>query len=143
MKALATLARVHGQRLDEQGRMMRDLQALKGQIKSEIARLEEELRSEQDTARQSTIASFGFAAYAARNREQRERLKISLADVDGKIDVARDDLAAIFRELKTVENVQAGFERRRLEVVERAEQGTMDALALEMYRQRRMNGGLR
>lgn len=140
MKALSTLLRVHRQRLDEQGRVMRDLQALKSQIESEIARLEAELCAEQDVARQSTVASFAFAAYSARNREQRERLRISLADVDGKIDIARDGLAAIFREMKTVENVKSGLERRRAENLQRTEQGAMDALALRMFRQRQAKG---
>lgn len=141
MKALSTLLRVHRLRLDEQGRVMRDLQALKSQIEEEIARLEAELCAEQEVARQSTVASFAFAAYSARNREQRERLRASLADVDGKIDVARDGLAAIFREMKTVENVKAGLERRRAETLQRTEQGTMDALALGMFRQRQAKGG--
>jgi len=136
MKALATLLRVHRLRLDEQGRVMQDLQALKSQIEGEIVRLENELRAEQDTARQSTVASFAFAAYSARNREQRERLKASLADIEAKIEIARSELAAIFREVKTVENVQAGLERRRLEVVQRTEQADMDAVALGMFRQR-------
>lgn len=140
MKALATLLRVHRLRLDEQGRVMQDLQALKSQIESEIVRLENDLRAEQDTARQSTVASFAFAAYSARNREQRERLRASLADIDAKIEVARDALAAIFRELKTIENVQAGLERRRLAVVQRTEQAAMDAVALGMFRQRHAKG---
>ena len=54
--------------------------------------------------------------------------------------MARDELAAIFREVKSVENVKAGLERRQREVVQRAEQGTMDALALGMFRQRQTKG---
>jgi len=140
MKALSTLIRVHRQRLDEQGRVLRDLQALRAQIEGEIGRLTDELREEQESARDSNIASFGFAAYAARNREQRERLKGSLADLDGKIDAARDGLAAIFREVKTIENVQAGLDRRQAEKERRVEQNALDAIALGIHR-RHQEGG--
>ena len=94
MKALSTLLRVHRQRLDEQGRVMRDLQALKSQIESEIARLEAELCAEQDVARQSTVASFAFAAYSARNRSASCRIPHGAGPKSRRVEVRFPDPGA-------------------------------------------------
>ena len=61
---LHTLIRLHKWRLDEKRRALAELQALADKLAQDTARLEREITAEQEIARTSPEASFGYGNFA-------------------------------------------------------------------------------
>ena len=79
---LHTLIRLHKWRLDEKRRALAELQALADKLAQDTARLEREILAEQEIARSSPEASFGYGNFAKQAIERRKRLAESVAQVE-------------------------------------------------------------
>ena len=82
---LHTLIRPHKWRLDEKRRALAELQALADKLAQDTARLEREITAEQEIARTSPGASFGYGNFAKQAIERRRRLAQSVAQVEQQI----------------------------------------------------------
>ena len=107
---LHTLIRLHKWRLDEKRRALAELQALADKLAQDTARLEREITAEQEIARTSPEAAFGYGNFAKQAIERRRRLAQSVAQVEQQI--ARSDRGN-GRSLPGAETVRTGAGRPR------------------------------
>ena len=134
---LHTLIRLHKWRLDEKRRALAELQALADKLAQDTARLEREILAEQEIARTSPEASFGYGNFAKQAIERRKRLAQSVAQVEHQIAEATEEMAEAFQELKRYELAQEGRDRREDAKRKTRENAALDEVALSGFTRRR------
>lgn len=134
---LHTLIRLHKWRLDEKRRALAGLQALADKLAQDTARLEREILAEQEIARSSPEASFGYGNFAKQAIERRKRLAQSVAQVEHQIAEATEEMAEAFQELKRYELAQEGRDRREDAKRKTRENAALDEVALSGFTRRR------
>ncbi|GEO42910.1 flagellar export protein FliJ [Skermanella aerolata] len=134
---LHTLIRLHKWRLDEKRRALAELQALADKLAQDTARLEREILAEQEIARSSPEASFGYGNFAKQAIERRKRLAQSVAQVEHQIAEATEEMAEAFQELKRYELAQEGRDRREDAKRKTRENAALDEVALSGFTRRR------
>ncbi len=134
---LHTLIRLHKWRLDEKRRALAELQALADKLAQDTARLEREIIAEQEIARTSPEASFGYGNFAKQAIERRRRLAQSVAQVEHQIAEATEEMAEAFQELKRYELAQEGRDRRDEAKRKVRENAALDEMALSGFMRRR------
>jgi flagellar protein FliJ len=134
---LHTLIRLHKWRLDEKRRALAELQALADKLAQDGARLEREITAEQEIARTSPEAAFGYGNFAKQAIERRRRLAQSVAQVEQQIAQATEEMAEAFQELKRYELAQEGRDRRDEAKRKTRENAALDEVALSGFMRRR------
>lgn len=134
MKALATLIRLHRQRLDEARTRLASLERERDTLTDYAAALAEEIAAEAAIAAGSLETLGVYAAYRARAAAAEAHLGEEIAAVEAAIVDAHAGVAEAFRRLKTYEITA---ERRR-EAARRAEaaatQRTLDEVGRAIHR---------
>lgn len=141
MRNLDGVIRLHRWQVDEKGRKLREMQDLAQRLTGDIDALAAELRREQAAAARSVDALAVYEAYAARNMAQRRNLARSVAELEGEIETAREELAAAHRELKRFEIIQGDRDKRMRLRAGRLEQLAADEMALAGHRRRQPTPG--
>lgn len=137
---LKTLIRVRDWQVDEKRRVVGNLLGELDDLKAQARGLEQEVTAEQEIARSAPAeAGFAYAGYARRVRDRRAELDKAVADAEAAVSAAKDDLARAYRDLKTVERVQENRARREAAEAERRHTIALDEIALQGFRQRRVD----
>jgi flagellar protein FliJ len=136
MNAMEQLVRLHRWSVDEKRRQIGDLQRLRLKLSEDVSRLDSDLATEMETARDGIEFRRAFTAYEQVVRSRRSRLTMSIADVDKEVLRAQDELAATYRELKRYEQALASRTARDKAVRQRKEQLAEDEIALSIHRRK-------
>lgn len=136
MKGLPTLIRLHSWRVDEARRKLADLERLDQDMRATIARFDERLATEQETARTSNLIGHDYAAFAAEMKRRRMTLQESLDDLAARIRTAREEVTDAYRELRKYEVAEANKRQAAHMRNVRREQIMLDEIALGMFRRR-------
>lgn len=136
MSGLDSLIRLHRWKLEEKRRALADLESLMDDLLTRASDLEVEILDEQKAASDSEEAGFAYAAYATQAIHRRGVLAQSAAELEEKIEAARDDVKEAFQEAKKFEIARKRkLERERI-VTARRERIVEDDLALDMFRRK-------
>ncbi|HYG87597.1 MAG TPA: flagellar export protein FliJ [Azospirillum sp.] len=139
MSSLKTIIRLHKWQLDEKRRALAELQNLHDRLNSELERLQDEVRAEQETARKDPSVAFGYANFARAARERGQRLTQSIAQVEEQIAVATDEMAEAYQELKRYELAEEDRLKRERDKIRRKEDAMLDETALVGFRRRQQH----
>tara|TARA_R110002072_G_scaffold727_15_gene5352 strand:- start:7315 stop:7737 length:423 start_codon:yes stop_codon:yes gene_type:complete len=134
--SLPNLMRLNRWKLDEKRRLLGEMEKLAEQIQQDILALDQAVEQEKAVATNSTQLATGFTAFYEAALQRRENLKTSMAQVMGKIDQAREEVAQSFRELKKYELAHANMEKKKKQKLSRKEQSFLDDLGLELHRRK-------
>lgn len=140
MSGLSSLIRLHRWKLEEKRRVLAELEALMDQLISRASALEVEIVNEQKAAVASPEAGFAYGAYAASAIHRRAVLAQSAAELNEKIEAARDDVKAAFQDAKKYEIAQERKVERERIVTARRERIVEDDVALDTFRRKRGSG---
>lgn len=139
-KDLHTLIRLGKWHVDEKRRVLGALHTREEQILAAIRDMDARLAAEHALVKSNMAMAVTWAAFYRNYLIRREAAEQQLAEVRRQIEVARDDLAESFRELKSYETAQAGRDRREAEERDRKERIFLDEIGLQGYRRRRGEG---
>lgn len=136
MADLSALIRLHKYELDEKRRGLTVLYTELAALEKERQRIEAELAVETASVDMEGGVAFTYASYAERMRKTCEKIEEAEAQLEIRIQSAKDSMMETFGELKKFEMTQA--ERQRLEEEERAfkESAMLDEIGLETFRRR-------
>lgn len=137
MSGLQTLIRLHRWRLDEKRRALAELRLLEEQLREQAARLEEEIKIEQRTARERPEAALTYGHFAVQAIARRTRIAESIAQVQQQAVQAEEEMAVAFQEVKRYELAEEDRERRRADDQRRKEAIVLDETAAVGFRRRR------
>jgi len=142
VKGLSTLIRVRKWELEERRRRLADLEGLRDQILGMIARLEQDVRTEQGVAASDVEAGYTYGNFAQASIERRQKLEGSLEEVQQQIRAAMEEVTSAYQELKKYEVAHANRKRREAEELSRRDQILMDDMAIEGFRRRTVEAAL-
>ncbi len=136
MAGMQNLIRVQKWKLDEKRREVTDLENLLANFNAQLTKLNNEQVKEQQLASSDPEASLLYANYAKAAKIRRENLMNSVEDMEEKIEVAREEMAEVFQELKKFEISEENRLRLLKEQQDKRQQAEMDAFSLEIYRRK-------
>jgi flagellar protein FliJ len=136
MKSMANLIRVHKWKLDEQRRVVSDLDEVLATFVAKLEALEQEFIKEQEVAGQNTESGFGFAQYAEATSFRRQNLQATISDFGDRLEQARDEMAEMFQELKKYEISEETRLRLLKEQQDKRQQDEVDDFSIEMFRRK-------
>jgi len=142
VSSFKTLIRVQKWQLDEKRRALTELQNLEERLRNEAVRLGDELRAEQETARNDFNAAFTYAGFARSAIERRKRIDDSIRQVQEQIAAATDQVAEAYQDLKRYELAEEERLKREREKLKHKEELMMDETALVGFRRRQEQDGI-
>lgn len=117
MKSLKNLIRMQKNIVDEKRRELVRFQEEADYLRQAAQKLEEEILSEQQAARDNFEASFAYANYHKAAMKRRDRLFQAIRAADHSVELAAEAMREAFQELKRFEIAEA--ERLAREMAER------------------------
>ena len=138
---LKTLIKLNSWGVDQKRRKLGEILRLIDSLETQARNLEDELIREQRAASDKPEeAGYIYGNYANAVIQRRERIGESIAQAETEAEVARDDLADAYRELKKFETVQANRLADEAKEEARKDQITLDEVGLQGYL-RQQSGG--
>ncbi len=136
MRSLANVIRMQKWKLDEQRRVVGDLEEMHTNYLGQLDALEEEFEREKALASTDADAGVLFADYAKAARLRKENLNLTIVELQGKLDEAQAVMAEIFQELKKFEISEETRLRKLKEAEDKRQQDEIDAFSIEMFRRK-------
>lgn len=134
--SLQTLQRIQKFNIDEQRKILADLQSREEQLQNNLNKLNAEYERELDFASKNPgVGDFG--AYTQRYLQYREAFEAQLAALRTEIEKVRDKISDMFKEQKTYEIVDTNRQKRREKEEAAKDQKTLDEIGTNAYIKRR------
>ncbi len=132
MKSRKSLIQLRRFEVDERRQTVADIEAMMGELQQMVIDLERQIEVEQEKAGVSDVNHFAYPTFAKAAIARRDNLKNSCAELEAKLEEARDQLAEAFEELKKVELIEER-DAERVRVHEAAkEQAELDEIGINM-----------
>lgn len=130
--ALKTLTRIQKFQIDEQRKILSELQEKQDILQAQLEQLNRDFEQEKEFARNNAgVGDFG--AYVKRYMQQRENLEMQLAVLEKKIEHERDVMADMFKEQKTYEIVDDRRTKRAAKEEEQKMQKVLDEIGTNSF----------
>ncbi len=130
--ALKTLTRIQKFQIDEQRKILSELQEKQDILQAQLEQLNRDFEQEKEFARNNAgVGDFG--AYVKRYMQQRENLEMQIAVLEKKIEHERDVMADMFKEQKTYEIVDDQRTKRSAKEEEQKMQKVLDEIGTNSF----------
>lgn len=130
--ALKTLTRIQKFQIDEQRKILSELQEKQDILQAQLEQLNRDFEQEKEFARNNAgVGDFG--AYVRRYMQQRENLEMQVAVLEKKIEHERDVMADMFKEQKTYEIVDDQRTKRAAKEEEQKMQKVLDEIGTNSF----------
>lgn len=130
--ALKTLTRIQKFQIDEQRKILSELQEKQDILQAQLEQLNWDFEQEKEFARNNAgVGDFG--AYVKRYMQQRENLEMQIAVLEKKIEHERDVMADMFKEQKTYEIVDDQRTKRAAKEEEQKMQKILDEIGTNSF----------
>ena len=130
--ALKTLTRIQKFQIDEQRKILSELQEKQDILQAQLEQLNRDFEQEKEFARNNAgVGDFG--AYVKRYMQQRENLEMQVAVLEKKIEHKRDVMADMFKEQKTYEIVDDQRTKRAAKEEEQKMQKVLDEIGTNSF----------
>ncbi len=141
MSALGSLVRVHTWALNEKRQTLAGLEKLADKLGNDVEGLEAELRQERSAATASVEGTIAFPAFAAAALERRQKLHLSIANLDLAIEAAREEVREAYRDVKKYELARGNHQRRERERLALDERKAVDELSANQHQRKKSTQG--
>ena len=132
ISALKTLTRIQKFQIDEQRKILSELQEKQDILQAQLEQLNRDFEQEKEFARNNAgVGDFG--AYVKRYMQQRENLEMQIAVLEKKIEHERDVMADMFNEQKTYEIVDDQRTKRAAKEEEQKMQKVLDEIGTNSF----------
>lgn len=129
MRSLESLVRLARFKVEELQKQMADVDAARADLARQVDRLDQSVPEEQVAANASRDGFVAYGSYAQAVIRRKQNLRASIAEVDGRAEGLRRELAHAFEELKRFEVLE---ERRAASIAmekARRDQAVLDEVA--------------
>lgn len=132
-KSLKTLTRIKKFDIDEQRKLLVEQQEAEERTIEDLRLLNEKYENEKKFATENPGLCGDFGLYTKRYLKLRATLEIKLNNIRRRIEEIRDIIAAMFKEQKTFEIIDAGRTKREEKELEEKEQKLLDEIGTNTY----------
>ena len=140
MSGLESLVRVHQWILDEKRQRLAGLQQLLDRMEADLEVMEASLAKEREAASESLDGALAFQSFISAAVDRRDKLRLTISNLEQEIEVARDEVGEAFQDLKRYETAQDLQHRQELDQRRRREQLALDEMAVGLYRRNKAAG---
>jgi flagellar FliJ protein len=129
MKSRDSLIRLKRFQADEKRRQVAQLDMMIAEFKRMVADLDDQIIAEQNRVGVHDVTHFAYPTFARAALQRRDNLKVSIRDLEEKLERARDELSEAVEDLKKVEQIEERDQVRDREAKDQVEQEALDELA--------------
>ena len=134
---LNSLIRLYEWKLDEKRRKLGEAMQSLANLGDEARRLQQEHLNEEHVASGSpNEAGFYYGQFVKTAVENRDRLRLAVAQAEEEVEAAMEELKDAHQELKKFKITQSDRDRQKAEEEGRREQTYLDEVGLQIFRQR-------
>lgn len=133
MKSRDSLIRLKRFQADEKRRQVMQIESMIADFQRMINDLGDQIVSEQNRVGIHDVAHFAYPTFAKAAMQRRDNLKVSVKDLEDKLDVARDELAVAVEEMKKIELIEERDQLRDRAEREAHEQAALDEMAARRH----------
>ena len=129
MKSRDSLIRLKRFQVDEKRRQVTQIEMMKADFARMIADLDDQIVSEQNRVGIHDLAHFAYPTFAKAAMQRRDNLKVSVHDLEVKLEAAHEELSVAVEELKKIELIEERDQHRDRAERDVAEQEALDEMA--------------
>jgi flagellar export protein FliJ len=129
MKSRDSLIRLKRFQSDEKRRQVSQLEMMIAEFMRMIGDLDDQIQAEQSRTGVHDVTHYAYPTFAKAAMVRRDNLKVSVRDLEDKLELARDELAEAVEELKKVELMEERDQVRERDARDAAEQVELDDMA--------------
>ena len=141
MADLSSLIRLHKHELDEKRQALGALYAEAAELERQRRDLEREFKKEKEAVDATGDIHFTFASYVEEVKKKRKAFDKADADVNRRIEKAKESMMETFSELKKYETAQEKREEKEAEARRVKESHVLDEIGIEGFRRKKSEGG--
>ena len=137
MANLESLIRVRKHAVEQKQKFLAELYRQAEELDNQKKTLEDTLVKERQKVDEMGVEALGyFGAYSDAVRQRVADINESMIKLNNRIEVARDDMARAFEDLKKIEITQERREAEEKKAQNKKESDQLDEVALEGYRRK-------
>ena len=137
MADLEPLIRVRKHAVEQKQKFLAELYRQAEEMESQKTTLQETLKEERKKVDEMGVEALGyFGAYSEAVRERISDIEESMIKLNNRIEVARDDMARAFEDLKKIEITQDRRTEEERKAQDKKESDQLDEIALDGYRRK-------
>lgn len=129
MKSRDSLIRLKRFQVDEKRRQLSQIEMMIADFQRMISDLDDQIVGEQNRVGIHDITHFAYPTFAKAAIQRRENLKVSVKDLEVKLDAARDELSLAVEDLKKIELIEERDQARERAERDAQEQERLDEMA--------------
>ena len=133
MKSRDSLIRLKRFQVDEKRRQLSQIETMIAEFERMISDLEDQIVAEQNRVGIHDITHFAYPTFAKAAIGRRENLRVSIKDLEDKLEQARDELSGAVEDLKKIELIEERDQARERAEKDEVEQAALDEMAARRH----------
>jgi flagellar export protein FliJ len=129
MKSRDSLIRLKRFQSDEKRRQVTQLEMMIAEFMRMVGDLDDQILAEQSRVGVHDITHFAYPTFAKAAMQRRDNLKVSVRELEDKLELARDELSEAVEDLKKVELIEERDQVRERDARDVVEQEALDEMA--------------
>ncbi len=133
MKSRDSLIRLKRFQVDEKRRQVSQIEMMIADFDRMISDLDDQIVSEQNRVGIHDITHFAYPTFAKAAIQRRDNLRVSIKDLEDKMEQAREELSIAVEDLKKIELIEERDQARERAEKDAQEQETLDEMAARRH----------
>ena len=129
MKSRDSLIRLKRFQVDEKRRQVSQIEMMIADFERMIADLDDQIVAEQNRVGIHDITHFAYPTFAKAAIQRRDNLRVSIKDLEDRMEKAREELAIAVEDLKKIELIEERDQARERSEKDQQEQDGLDEMA--------------
>ncbi len=129
MKSRDSLIRLTRFQVDEKRRQVSQIEMMIADFNRMISDLDDQIVGEQNRVGIHDITHFAYPTFAKAAIQRRDNLRVSIKDLEVKLEAARDELGVAVEEMKKIELIEERDQMRERAERDAHEQDALDEMA--------------
>ncbi|MBL1241096.1 MAG: flagellar FliJ family protein [OCS116 cluster bacterium] len=134
MKSRQSLIRLRRFQVEEKQRQVNEIEMMMRDLQQKQFDLHEQVRFEQERAGISDVTHYAYPTFAKSAKDRADNIQVTIDGLQGQYDLAKNDLAESFEELKRVELLEEKEKKAHSQFIAKREAADMDEVARNLQR---------
>ncbi len=134
MKSRQSLIRLRRFQVEEKQRQVNEIEMMMRDLQQKQFDLHEQVRFEQERSGIVDISHYAYPTFAKSAKDRADNIQVTIDGLQGQYDLARNDLAESFEELKRVELLEEKEKKAHSQLIAKREAAELDEVARNLHR---------
>lgn len=134
MKSRQSLIRLRRFQVEEKQRQVSEIEMMMNDLKQKQFDLHEQVRFEQERSGITDVTNYAYPTFAKSAKERADNIQVTVDGLQSQHDMAQNDLAESFEELKRVELLEEKERKAHNQMISKRENADLDEVARNLHR---------